>query len=430
MFSLKAEKFSKFIKQCKTKSSKFYILRGKMFNHILTNEVIKNELELQDEYIIREKQTENFDYLSDCLQKDINFLTGRVYWIYENSSFGKVYRLKDFNVMNISYEMVLVKLFFHFGIAYSLVKNKSVKHHFIYLELLKQCLVIAEGLKSTKTLQNIEAIAFSCFLSQVVNVFKITSKANIRPVKKDFVELKEKFSLSFFPSNVSHSQLNLSNLQVYLSFLDGYAYRIISFTENFKQYQISFSSAYLATTTYIKDLVMFYDLQLFVQSANEKKFYVFRQTYCSKEVYSLCETEFSKHVIDSENSLITTLTTALVCFDWLIELVCSCIFASDSTNELNEIVVIGLYLNKSLYKKLQLDNFLHKIDESLLEKHREFFQSSVNTYFQKKRFLLSVLESSILNCFKSHNRFFAISERLKIIIILLCILKKFVIICL
>ena len=136
MFSLKAETFSKFVKQCKTKSSKFYILRGKMFNHILTNEVIKNELELQDEYLIREKQTENCDYLSDCLQKDINFLTGCVYWIYEDSSFGKVYRLKDFNVMNISYEMVLVKLIFFFGVAYSLVKNKSVKDHFACLKLL------------------------------------------------------------------------------------------------------------------------------------------------------------------------------------------------------------------------------------------------------------------------------------------------------
>ena len=66
-------------------------------------------------------------------------MTWCVYWIYQEGNFDKVYRLKDFNVINFSYEMVLVKLIFFFGVAYSLVKNKSVKHHFICLELLKQC---------------------------------------------------------------------------------------------------------------------------------------------------------------------------------------------------------------------------------------------------------------------------------------------------
>ena len=136
MSSLKSEKFFEFVKQCKTKTSKFYILQGRIFNHILTNEVIKNELEFQDEYIIKEKEFENFDYMSDYFQKDEKPLTGCVYWICKDNSFGKVYRLRDFNVMNISYEMVLVKLFFHFGIAYSLVKNKSVKDHFACLKLL------------------------------------------------------------------------------------------------------------------------------------------------------------------------------------------------------------------------------------------------------------------------------------------------------
>ena len=201
----------------------------------------------------------------------------------------KVFRLKDFNIINFSYKILLVKLFFHFGIAYSLVKSKSVRDQFLSLELLKHCLVIAEGFKLTKSLQKTKVIAFSCFLSQVVNVFKTTSKANCRQVNKEFVELKKNYSFSLFIPNVPHSQVSLSNLQVYLSFLDGYAYRIISFTENFTQYKICFSSACLATITYIKEVVMICDLQLFVQSANAKQLYTFKKIYCSKEIYKLSE---------------------------------------------------------------------------------------------------------------------------------------------
>ena len=46
-----------------------------------------------------------------------------------------------------------------------------MKDHFASSELLKYYLVIAEDLESTKTLKNIKAIAFSYFLSHVVNLF-------------------------------------------------------------------------------------------------------------------------------------------------------------------------------------------------------------------------------------------------------------------
>ena len=133
-------------------------------------------------------------------------------------------------------------------------------------------MVITEGFNLTKTLQKIEAIAFLCFLSEVANVFKTTFKVNFRQYNKEFVEFSKSQIIEFSKnsSNVSHTQVSLSDMQVYLSFLDGYAYRIINFTENITQYNICFSSAHLATTIYNKELVMICDLQLFVQSSDAK----------------------------------------------------------------------------------------------------------------------------------------------------------------
>ena len=201
-------------------------------------------------------------------------------------------------------------------------------------------MVLTEGFKLTKTLQKIKAIAFLRFWSQVANVFKTTFKVNFRQYNKEFVEFSKSQIIEFSKnsSNVSHTQVSLSDMQVYLSFLDGYAYRIINFTENITQYNICFSSAHLATTKYNKELVMICNLQLFVQSSDAKQLYIFRQTYCLKEIYKLSETEFSKHVIDTEKSLIDTLTSALVRFDWLIELYFSINFSKLNTNEFNKIV--------------------------------------------------------------------------------------------
>ena len=112
-----------------------------------------------------------------------------------------------------------------------------------------------------------------------------------------------------------------------------------------------------------------------------------------------------------------TLQTVFVCFDWLIELACSCSFASTSNNNFQKIVVTGLYLNNSLYNKLQLGDFVGDSSNSLKEKNKKFFQSSLNMItLLRKLLLVSVLESTLLKCFKSHNRFCCTSEREKIII--------------
>ena len=379
MPSLRAEKFSNDVLQCKEKDNTFYILQGRMFQNILTNTKLKDKLELQNQTKIGVDNTVRVFSTPDF------FLEGCVYWITKDESFVKVYKLKDFKVINISYEMVLVKLFFHFGIAFPQDEKKSVKDHFVCLELLKHCLVIAEGLKLTKTLKNIKAIAFSCFLSQVVNVFKATSKANFRQVNKEFVEIKEKFCFSLSPLHILQSKVSLSNLQLYLSFLDGYAHEIISFTKKFSKYQTCFYSAYMAIITCIKELVMFCELFLFVQSANANLLFIFRQTFCSKEIYKLCKTEFSEDVIDTEQSLITIRTSALVCFDWLIELVCSCVSAKFNSNEFSNVVVTSLFLNRSVYKNLQFSDYLINSVESHKEKHKKFFQSSENMMHQLEK---------------------------------------------
>ena len=112
MPSLRAEKFSNDVLQCKEKDNTFYILQGRMFQNILTNTKLKDKLELQNQTKIGVDNTVRVFSTPDF------FLEGCVYWITKDESFVKVYKLKDFKVINISYEMVLVKLFFHFGIAF------------------------------------------------------------------------------------------------------------------------------------------------------------------------------------------------------------------------------------------------------------------------------------------------------------------------
>ena len=434
MSSVNVKKFFNFVKECKTNKNTFYILQGRMFDDILTNKIFKDNLKFQLQYKSDDYDTDNHDNMPDCFIKDENALAGCVCWISQDGSFVKVYKIKDINVTSFSYEMVLIKILFNFGIAVFLEKNKSVKDHFVCLELLKYCLIIAEGLELPEILQNIKAIAFSCFLSQVTNVFKSSSKANFRQVNKELVKLKKNFSFSFSSSKVSQSQVSLHDLQVYLSFIDGYANKIINLKEWYTQYQPSYFSPFMSTITFIKELVMYCDLLLFVQCLNAKQLHIFRQTYCSKEIYKVCETEFYEDVINTKQSSVTILTTALACFDWLIELVCSCIFASTFTNEFNDTVVTDFYLNNSLYNKLQLGDYVYDSNESLREKHKQFFQSSLNMItLLRKVFLVSVLESTLSKCFKSHNRFCSTYEREKIIMTLVnlaFILKSRLIICL
>ena len=102
-----------------------------------------------------------------------------------------------------------------------------MKYYFVSLELLKYCLVNAEGLELTRTLKNIKPMFFFCFLSHVVNLFNLTSE-NYQQDITEFKELKENLFLSFSQTKFSQSQVRLHDLQVYLSFFDGYFHMIIS----------------------------------------------------------------------------------------------------------------------------------------------------------------------------------------------------------
>ena len=92
-----------------------------MFHKILTYKKFKNKLKLEYQSKIDDDDTVKI-YSTPYF-----FLEGCFYWITQDDTFVKVYKLKDFNVINFSYQMVLVKLFYHFGIAFSLEENKSVK---------------------------------------------------------------------------------------------------------------------------------------------------------------------------------------------------------------------------------------------------------------------------------------------------------------
>ena len=63
------------------------------------------------------------------------------------------------------------------------------------------------------------------------------------------------------------SQVTLHDLQEYLSFLDGYAHKIISLKES-TLYQPSNFLPFMSAITFIKEFVMYCDLLLFVQCLN------------------------------------------------------------------------------------------------------------------------------------------------------------------
>ena len=65
MHSLKAQKFSKFVEQCKIKGKEFYVLQGRMFDNILINEILRSKLELHSQSKIDNKNTNNNDSKCD-----------------------------------------------------------------------------------------------------------------------------------------------------------------------------------------------------------------------------------------------------------------------------------------------------------------------------------------------------------------------------
>ena len=87
-----------------------------------------------------------------------------------------------------------------------------------------------------------------------------------------------------------------------------------------------------------------------------------------------------------------------------------------------------------MYNKLQLGDYVDYSNNSLKEKHKKFFLSSSNMItLLGKVFLISVLESTLLKCFNSQNRFCSTYEPEKIIMIfvnLAFILKNRLLFCL
>lgn len=219
---------------------------------------------------------------------------------------------------------------------------------------------------------------------------------------------KFSFSLSFF--NLSRSQVSLVELQTYLSFLDGYACKVISLTIVFR-HQLYYLSDYVKLFTIIEELVMFCDLLSFVQSPNANQLYIFRQTICSKQIHTLCKTDFSDRVIDIDRSLITFFSSACVCFDWLIELVCSLKCISFETVEFRDNITTGLYINKTIYKKLKLSGYDCKLEKHLEERHKQFFLKNRNVKsVMDKLFLFSVVNLNIFKCLERRKLSGSISE--------------------
>ena len=286
MSSSKFDKFFDVLKQCKIKENNFYILQGRMFDFIFANQIFQKKLVFQKQYKLDDLKPDKYDCMSEFFLRDRIFKSGGIYWLSKDNISVKVHKLKDFNASNYSYEILLVKLLFHFGVAYSFENKTTVEDHFVCLELLKHCLILAEGLELSVYSKNIQAIALLCFLIQVTNVFKTGLKTNLQQNNKKIDELIKYFDFPLFSSRVSQSQSSLLKLQSYLSFLDGYIFRFIDSVDKIYQRQ---SVPYVTAIKNSVNFVMFCDLLLFVQTSNENQLYVFRQSFCSYEIQDFYE---------------------------------------------------------------------------------------------------------------------------------------------
>ena len=76
-----------FVKQCKIKETRFYILQGRIFDFIFINKIFKKKLELQIQYKLDDLDTKKFDCMYDVFQGDEISLTESIYWISQDDRF-------------------------------------------------------------------------------------------------------------------------------------------------------------------------------------------------------------------------------------------------------------------------------------------------------------------------------------------------------
>lgn len=83
MSSSNISEFSRFVKQCKIKEKKFYLLQGDVFDYILTNDRGNKNIEFQRQCKLDHVDIDVFEIISSLLVKDNLVLLGCVYWVSE-----------------------------------------------------------------------------------------------------------------------------------------------------------------------------------------------------------------------------------------------------------------------------------------------------------------------------------------------------------
>lgn len=199
-----------------------YMLQSSLFDYIFTNKAGKELIEIQSKYQNEDVSNHGFDSLSDLFVKTHGLSAGFVYWIYKGSKFVELYKLKDFKVNCVSRDLSLLRIFFHVGTKFSLKKDKSPESHFVALELLKYCLLIAENIVPTKIILKYKLISFLFFIIQIKDVFNNMYDSKMCKQTKKVLDLINRLSLLSSRSINAKISTNttIQMLEKYLSFLN------------------------------------------------------------------------------------------------------------------------------------------------------------------------------------------------------------------
>ena len=236
-------RFFRYVKLFDKKEKPFYMLQGSLFDYIFTSKAEKELIELQSKFKNADVFNQGIDSLSNSLVKDDNLSAECVYWIYRGKKFVELYKLKDFKVNHNSYNFTILRLFFQIGTKFSLKKDNSVESHFVTLELLKNCLYIAENLKPTKTLRKYKIISYLFFLLQILNAFINMNKTKLCKGNKRVIDLINKFTmLSGRAKDVKIAKNpTIQKFQKYLSFLDVFCFSLVNPSDSVCSKNSSFS---------------------------------------------------------------------------------------------------------------------------------------------------------------------------------------------
>ena len=398
-------KYSDFVKVLGNGENPSYILQGSLFDHIFTSQEGKELIELQSKYQNEDDSNFGLDFSSDSLVKDDKLSGGYIYWIYKEIELIELYKLKNFKVSSISSDFNILRIFFRIGTKFSLIKDKSVKSHFVALELLKNCLFIVKKLIPTKTVKKYEILSFHFFLVQILDVFsnmydtklyKQTEKVNV------FVN-----KLSLLSDRTKHVKIPTNKMiqkfQKFLTFLD------ISSSSLLHSSSILFGEdstciKFYKEATKAVLFVSFCDFMFFTQSLKAGQLHVVKQTLASISIQNVFQEVKENPVMVKNNSL----SPILFSFDCLISLVCYMKFSK--IGKKSDLVQTELYLCEDIYRSFGLFEKLNEIKSDVTEKLKCFLDNIKDKEYNKSKMFADKYDKLAENLFYTKLMFGATME--------------------